>query len=40
MHESILTDQQSQFLREEKEALAGFQLALSQFDLPREALDS
>jgi small GTP-binding protein len=40
MRQSVLTDQQAQFLREEKEALAGFQLALAEFDLPREALDS
>ena len=40
MQQSILTDQQAHFLRDEKEALAGFQLALAEFDLPREALDS
>jgi small GTP-binding protein len=40
MQQSILTDEQAQFLRDEKEALAGFQLALDEFDLPREALDS
>jgi len=40
MHQSVLTDQQAQFLRDEKEALAGFQLALAEFELPREALDS
>ncbi len=40
MQQSILTDQQANFLRDEKEALAGFQLALAEFDLPREALDS
>ncbi len=40
MHQSVLTDQQANFLRDEKEALAGFQLALAEFDLPREALDS
>lgn len=40
MHQSFLTDQQARFLRDEKEALAGFQLALAEFDLPREALDS
>ncbi len=40
MHQSVLTDQQAKFLRDEKEALAGFQLALAEFDLPREALDS
>src|SRR5512138_444733 len=37
---SVLTDQQARFLRDEKEAVAGFQLALSDFDLPPEALDS
>jgi small GTP-binding protein len=36
----VLTEQQAQFLREEKEALAGFQLALAEFDMPREARDS
>jgi small GTP-binding protein len=40
MRQSVLTEQQAQFLRDEKEALAGFQLALAEFDLPREALDS
>jgi len=40
LHQSVLTDQQAQFLRDEKEALAGFQLALTDFDLPRESLDS
>jgi small GTP-binding protein len=40
MHLSVLTDQQANFLRDEKEALARFQLALVEFDLPREALDS
>jgi small GTP-binding protein len=40
MRTSVLTDQQADFLRDEKEALAGFQLALAEFDLPREALDS
>jgi len=40
MRQSVLTDQQAQFLRNEKGALAGFQLALAEFDLPREALDS
>ncbi|MCJ7432329.1 MAG: dynamin family protein, partial [Anaerolineales bacterium] len=40
MHQSVLTDQQAHFLRDEKESLAGFQLALAEFDLPREALDS
>jgi len=40
MRQSVLTDSQTQFLREEKEALAGMQVALSKLDLPREALDS
>jgi len=40
MHQSVLTDQQAKFLRDEKEALAAFQLALAEFDMPREALDS
>ncbi|MFO7583179.1 MAG: dynamin family protein [Anaerolineales bacterium] len=40
MRQSVLTEQQAQYLRDEKEALAGFQLALAEFDLPREALDS
>jgi small GTP-binding protein len=40
MRQSVLTEPQAQFLRDEKEALAGFQLALAEFDLPREALDS
>ena len=40
IHQSVLTDQQAQLLRDEKEALAGFQLALAEFDMPREALDS
>ena len=40
MHQSVLTDLQARFLRDEKEALAGFQLALAGFDLPREAMDS
>jgi small GTP-binding protein len=40
MRQSVLTDQQADFLRDEKEALAGMQLALAEFDLPREALDS
>jgi small GTP-binding protein len=40
MHQSVLTDPQAHFLRDEKEALAGFQLVLAGFDLPREALDS
>jgi len=40
VRQSVLTDQQAHFLRDEKEALARFQLALAEFDLPREALDS
>ena len=40
MHQSVLTDQQAGFLRDEKEALAGLQLALADFDLPRESFDS
>ena len=40
MRQSVLTDQQAQFLREEKEALAGMQLTLAGLDLPRESLDS
>jgi len=40
MRASVLNDQQAQFLREEKESLAGMQRVLTQFDLPREALDS
>jgi small GTP-binding protein len=40
MRQSVLTDQQADFLSDEKEALAGFQLALAGFDLPRSALDS
>ena len=40
MRQSVLNDRQAQFLRDEKEALAGVQLALAKLDLPREALDS
>jgi small GTP-binding protein len=40
MRQSILTNEQADFLRDEKEALAGFQLALAEFDLPRATLDS
>src|SRR6185436_18025531 len=40
MRQSVLSDSQAKFLREEKETLAGVQLALSKLDLPREALDS
>src|SRR5260370_37508105 len=34
----LLTEDQSRFLREEKEALAEIQQALSRLDVPREAL--
>src|SRR5512147_245697 len=40
MRQSVLTDQQAQFLREEKETLAGMQLSLARLDLSRAALDS
>jgi small GTP-binding protein len=40
MRESVLTDRQAQYLREEKEALAAIQGSLAEFDLSREALDS
>jgi small GTP-binding protein len=40
MRQSVLTDEQAGFLRDEKEALAGIQLTLAGFDLSREALDS
>ncbi len=40
MRQSVLTEPQAQFLREEKETLAGMQLSLSRLDLPREAMDS
>ncbi|HEY5157329.1 MAG TPA: dynamin family protein [Anaerolineales bacterium] len=40
MHQSMLTNEQAQFLRDEKEALAGFQLALAGFDLSAATLDS
>ena len=38
MRQSMLTDEQAQFLREEKEALAEIRLALADIDVPREAL--
>ncbi len=38
MRQSMLTAQQAQFLREEKEALAEIRLALAEIDAPREAL--
>jgi len=40
MRQSVLTDSQAQFLREEKETLARVQLSLAKLDLSREALDS
>ena len=39
MRHSVLTDQQAQFLREEKEALARMQVTLAGLDLPRESLE-
>lgn len=38
MRQSMLSNEQAQFLREEKEALAEIRLALANLDLPREAL--
>ena len=38
MRQSVLTDEQAQFLREEKEALSEIRLALAEIDVPREAL--
>jgi small GTP-binding protein len=38
MRQSMLSNEQAQFLREEKEALAEVRLALADLDLPREAL--
>ena len=40
MRQSMLTDEQAAFLREEKDALAEIRLALSEIDVPREALDT
>ena len=40
MRQSVLAEPQGQFLGDEKEALAGFQVALVELDLPGEALDS
>lgn len=40
MRQSVLTDQQAQFLREEKEALAGMKLVLAGLELSHESLDS
>lgn len=38
MRQSVLTEEQARFLREEKETLAEIRLALANIDLPREAL--
>src|SRR6266540_1127201 len=38
MRQSMLTHEQAQFLREEKEALSEIRLALADIDVPREAL--
>lgn len=38
MRQSMLTHEQTQFLREEKEALAEIRLALAEIDVPRESL--
>lgn len=38
MRQSVLTDEQARFLREEKEALSEIRLALSEIDVPREML--
>ena len=38
MRQSMLTDEQARFLRDEKEALAEIRLALAEIDVPREAL--
>src|SRR6266496_4454006 len=38
MRQSMLTDEQAKFLREEKEALSEIRLALADIDLPRDAL--
>jgi small GTP-binding protein len=40
MLQSMLTEEQAQLLRDEKEALAEIRLALSHLDVPREALDT
>lgn len=39
MRQTYLTDDQAQFLREEKESLAGIQQALVSLDTPQESLD-
>src|SRR5512141_1869367 len=38
MRQSVLTDEQAQFLREEKETLSEIRLALAGLDVPRESL--
>jgi len=38
MRQSMLTDEQARFLREEKEALSEIRLALAEIDVPRESL--
>lgn len=38
MRQSMLTDEQAQFLREEKDALSEIRLALAELDVPRESL--
>src|SRR5215213_7123778 len=38
MRQSMLTDAQAQFLRDEKEALSEMRLALAELDVPRESL--
>ncbi len=40
MRQSVLSDEQAQFLREEKEALSEIRLALADIDMPREALST
>ena len=40
MRQSMLTDEQAKFLREEKDALAEVRLALAEIDVPREGLDT
>ena len=40
MRQSMLTDEQARFLREEKETLAEIRLALTEIDVPRESLNT
>ncbi len=40
MLQSMLTEQQAKYLRDEKDGLAGIRLALAELDVPREALDT